>query len=180
MLTLIWCSASANSISLAFYRSQLLMAYVSSLLNLENQRQAFYSQGRIKIGPRRPHTPFGLKFCIIFIELKTYLYSWQVSKSPSHPLSDYFFISVAFYRSFRGTPLDIFFQFSLLLPKLRTNSLLYKKNCFTVKVPPRFELGSLDSKSRVLTITPRDRIWKNRENYTFSHGEAFINDYICY
>ena len=25
------------------------------------------------------------------------------------------------------------------------------------KVPPRFELGSLDSKSRVLTITPWDR-----------------------
>ena len=26
-----------------------------------------------------------------------------------------------------------------------------------IKVPPRFELGSLDSKSRVLTITPWDR-----------------------
>ena len=28
-----------------------------------------------------------------------------------------------------------------------------------VKVPPRFELGSLDSKSRVLTITPWDLCW---------------------
>ena len=28
-----------------------------------------------------------------------------------------------------------------------------------MKVPPRFELGSLDSKSRVLTITPWDRTY---------------------
>ena len=28
-----------------------------------------------------------------------------------------------------------------------------------VKVPPRFELGSPDSKSRLLTITPWDRDW---------------------
>ena len=32
--------------------------------------------------------------------------------------------------------------------------LLYKKWSSRNKVPPRFELGSLDSKSRVLTITP--------------------------
>jgi len=83
MLPLIWYSASANSISLAFYRSQLLMAYFSSLLNLENKLQAFYSQGWIKIGPRGPQPPFVLKFCIIFIELKKYLYSWQVGKSLS-------------------------------------------------------------------------------------------------
>ena len=31
-----------------------------------------------------------------------------------------------------------------------------------MKVPPRFELGSLDSKSRVLTITPWDLAWKHR------------------
>ena len=31
-----------------------------------------------------------------------------------------------------------------------------------VKVLPRFELGSLDSKSRVLTITPWDLAWKHR------------------
>ena len=30
-----------------------------------------------------------------------------------------------------------------------------------MKVPPRFELGSLDSKSRVLTITPWDRFLLN-------------------
>ena len=29
------------------------------------------------------------------------------------------------------------------------------------KVPPRFELGSLDSKSRVLTITPWDQVHTN-------------------
>ena len=49
-----------------------------------------------------------------------------------------------------------------------------------MQVPPRFELGSLDSESRVLTITPWGRIWMNRENFTFSHREAFINDYIRY
>ena len=49
-----------------------------------------------------------------------------------------------------------------------------------MQVPPRFELGSLDSKSRVLTITPWDRIWMNRENFTFSHREACINDHIRY
>ena len=31
------------------------------------------------------------------------------------------------------------------------------------EVPPRFELGSLDSKSRVLTITPWDRCYMWRE-----------------
>ena len=33
---------------------------------------------------------------------------------------------------------------------------LLKKQNRQVQVPPRFELGSLDSKSRVLTITPWD------------------------
>ena len=33
------------------------------------------------------------------------------------------------------------------------------------EVPPRFELGSLDSESRVLTITPRDLVGK-RVNLT--------------
>lgn len=40
---------------------------------------------------------------------------------------------------------------------------IYTKSCRTIqkvgtpKVPPRFELGSLDSESKVLTITPWDR-----------------------
>ena len=43
--------------------------------------------------------------------------------------------------------------FIYIFPKQRKNK--KEKNC--QEVPPRFELGSLDSKSRVLTITPWDR-----------------------
>ena len=35
-----------------------------------------------------------------------------------------------------------------------------KKDSSILEVPPRFELGSLDSKSKVLTITPWDRAYK--------------------
>ena len=35
------------------------------------------------------------------------------------------------------------------------------------QVPPRFELGSLDSKSRVLTITPWDLGWREVLKFTF-------------
>lgn len=34
------------------------------------------------------------------------------------------------------------------------------------EVPPRLELGSLDSKSKVLTITPRDRGLAERHKYS--------------
>ena len=35
------------------------------------------------------------------------------------------------------------------------------------QVPPRFELGSLDSESRVLTITPRDLVCLTHLNSTY-------------
>ena len=35
-----------------------------------------------------------------------------------------------------------------------------KKDSSILEVPPRFELGSLDSKSKVLTITPWDLAYK--------------------
>ena len=49
-----------------------------------------------------------------------------------------------------------------------------KKN----KVPPRFELGSLDSKSRVLTVTPQglcfaDQIYKSRFHNIFVLQKVF-------
>ena len=39
-----------------------------------------------------------------------------------------------------------------------------------MKVPPRFELGSLDSKSRVLTITPWD----------LTHGGLLVITVLCF
>ena len=45
-------------------------------------------------------------------------------------------------------------RFCLLI---RKGTVLQKSSC-KKKVPPRFELGSLDSKSRVLTITPWDHV----------------------
>ena len=44
-----------------------------------------------------------------------------------------------------------------------------------VKVPPRFELGSLDSKSRVLTITPWDRYMLMKECENFKNLLLFLN-----
>ena len=35
---------------------------------------------------------------------------------------------------------------------------MYQKETSSCEDPPRFELGSLDSKSRVLTITPWDLV----------------------
>ena len=49
-------------------------------------------------------------------------------------------------------------------PRGRWKISLYKQkqqNRKFIKVPPRFELGSLDSKSRVLTITPWDLAYKS-------------------
>eukprot|EP00795_Rhopilema_esculentum_P014006 gene14006-4975_t len=49
------------------------------------------------------------------------------------------------------------------------------------EVPPRFELGSLDSKSRVLTITPWDRWISNplfRVYVVESHGETLLPQYL--
>ena len=55
--------------------------------------------------------------------------------------------------------------------KIFCNKLFWSKNKAAfqkssekkVEVPPRFELGSLDSKSRVLTITPWGRSYKNSD-----------------
>ena len=40
----------------------------------------------------------------------------------------------------------------------------------TTWVPPRFKLGSLDSKSRVITATPRDLIWLTCTCFTLAFG----------
>ena len=46
-------------------------------------------------------------------------------------------------------------------------NIFYFRSGKIIKVPPRFELGSLDSKSRVLTITPWD------------HYVYFLLEFLC-
>ena len=53
--------------------------------------------------------------------------------------------------------MDIHSKIGYLINKIYSTYLVFKKNKYNFQVPPRFELGSLDSKSRVLTITPWDR-----------------------
>ncbi len=56
---------------------------------------------------------------------------------------------------------------------------------YTIKdlqVPPRFELGSLDSESKVLTITPWDRIMEERKFQrikTWRPGESEGKSFLC-
>ena len=54
-------------------------------VTLSNSKGGFWGAGQ--------RGPFSLKlFCIIFIEFsnnKTFLYSWQVGKCPSHPLLNF-------------------------------------------------------------------------------------------
>ena len=44
------------------------------------------------------------------------------------------------------------------------------------QVPPRFELGSLDSESRVLTITPRDLLCFLCQNSTVLNSKSQTSD----
>ena len=60
------------------------------------------------------------------------------------------------------------------------NEVLYSRNKMRVKVPPRFELGSLDSKSRVLTITPRNQLPAKAGNTTSkTNDQYFDQDQNC-
>ena len=45
------------------------------------------------------------------------------------------------------------------------------------EVLPRFELGSLDSKSKVLTVTPQNR--RAGKNHYFKHSKLLDNDRVC-
>ena len=60
------------------------------------------------------------------------------------------------------------------------NEVLYSSKKMRVKVPPRFELGSLDSKSRVLTITPRNQLPAKAGNTTSkTNDQYFDQDQNC-
>ena len=47
------------------------------------------------------------------------------------------------------------------------------ENLFKIQLPPRFELGSLDSKSRVLTITPWELIVRHKWSLFTSHSNQW-------
>lgn len=56
-------------------------------------------------------------------------------------------------------------QYNLTNVNLKCMDFGEKKNKIFFKVPPRFELGLLDSESRVLTITPWNLINKQAFNF---------------
>ena len=63
-------------------------------------------------------------------------------------------------------------KISLFRNKLKNKN----KSC---EVPPRFELGSLNSESRVLTITPWDPVYKEgQKRMIHKHSEIFVSLFI--
>ena len=54
---------------------------------------------------------------------------------------------------------------------------LLHKDAKKGEVLPRFELGSLDSKSKVLTVTPQNR--RVGKNHYFKHSKLLDNDRVC-
>ena len=53
---------------------------------------------------------------------------------------------------------------------------LQYKHTMKSEVLPRFELGSLDSKSKVLTVTPKNR--RAGKNHYFKHSKVLDNDRV--
>ena len=54
---------------------------------------------------------------------------------------------------------------------------LLHKHTMKGEAMPRFELGSLDSKSKVLTVTPQSR--RAGKNHYFKHSKLLDNGRVC-